>query len=142
MSKIFKETMIMLLTCLVGILLFAVVFYEYIPNRKIVPEVTQYEASEQVKQAIADDIDKRNDQVVLTYEVTSSDLNNYKYNKKYVAGKANPFAAVAQDPESTSNTNSTNGGSSSTSTSTGNSTNNSSTTENNTKTLIEDNGTK
>ena len=44
MSKIIKEIIIMLLVCLVGMLLFSVIFYEYIPNRKIIPEVTQYSA--------------------------------------------------------------------------------------------------
>lgn len=124
MGNILKEITIMLLVCLVGILLFAVVFYEYIPNRKVVPEVTKYAASEQVQQALADDIDKRDDQIVLTYEVTSSDLNNYKNNKKYVPGKANPFASVSQDAESTANTNIAGGGSStSTNTNTNTSTN-------------------
>ena len=104
MSKIIKEIIIMLLTCLVGMLLFAVIFYEYIPNRKIVPEVSQYAPSEQVKEIMADDIDKRNDQVVLTYKVTGSDLNNYKVTKDYVPGKANPFGAVSQDVEASATT--------------------------------------
>ena len=104
MSKIIKEIIIMLLVCLVGMLLFSVVFYEYIPNRKIVPEVTQYSASDKIKEQMADDIDKKDDQIVKTFEVTSSDLNNFKVTKDYVAGKANPFAAVASDAESNATT--------------------------------------
>ena len=104
MSKIIKEIIILLLVCLVGMLLFSVIFYEYIPNRKIVPEVTQYSASDKIKEQMADDIDKKDDQIVKTFEVTSSDLNNFKVTKDYVAGKANPFAAVASDAESNATT--------------------------------------
>lgn len=49
MAKIIKEIIIMLLVALAGMLLFAVIFYEYIPNRKVVPEVIQYSASEKIK---------------------------------------------------------------------------------------------
>ncbi len=126
MSKIIKEIIILLLVCLVGMLLFSVIFYEYIPNRKIVPEVTQYSASDKIKEQMADDIDKKDDQIVKTFEVTSSDLNNFKVTKDYVAGKANPFAAVASDAESnattsksTSNNNSSSSSSSSSNSSSG-----------------------
>lgn len=117
MAKFIKEAIIMLLVCILGILLFAVIFYEYIPNRKIVPEITMYSAPEKIQEQMADDIDKKKEQVVMTYEVTSSDLNNYKVTKEYVPGKSNPFASVAQDvetgattnPSSNSNTVNTNG---------------------------------
>ena len=92
MSKIIKEIIILLLVCLVGMLLFSVIFYEYI-------------------------------QIVKTFEVTSSDLNNFKVTKDYVAGKANPFAAVASDAESNATTSksSSNNNSSSSSSSSSNS---------------------
>lgn len=123
MSKIIKEIIILLLVCLVGMLLFSVIFYEYIPNRKIIPEVTQYSASDKIKEQMADDIDKKDDQIVKTFEVTSSDLNNFKVTKDYVAGKANPFAAVASDAESNATTSksSSNNNSSSSSSSSSNS---------------------
>ena len=105
MTKIIKELIIMLLVCLAGMLLFAVVFYEYIPNRKIVPEVAKYEAPEQVKEMLADPVDQQeSNKVVTTYSVTASDLTNYKATKDYVPGKSNPFASVAQDPETGSTT--------------------------------------
>ena len=121
MSKIIKEIIIMLLVCLVGMLLFSVIFYEYIPNRKIVPEVTQYSASDKIKEQMADDIDKKDDQIVKTFEVTSSDLNNFKVTKDYVAGKANPFAAVASDAESNATTSKSSGNNNSSSSSSSNS---------------------
>lgn len=104
MTKYIKEIIIMLLVALAGMLLFAVIFYEYIPNRKVVPEVSQYSASEKIKELKADDIDKRNEQVIKTFEVTSSDLSNYKVTNDYVAGKSDPFEPIAESPDSGSTT--------------------------------------
>ncbi len=104
MAKIIKEIIIMLLVALAGMLLFAVIFYEYIPSRKVVPEVTQYSASEKIKELKADNIDKRNEQIIKTFEVTSSDLSNYKVTNDYVAGKSDPFDPTRQSPDASSST--------------------------------------
>ena len=104
MAKIIKEIIIMLLTCLAGMLLFAVVFYEYIPNRKIVPEVAKYKASERIRELKSDDIDKRNETIIKTFEVTSSDLTNYKIANDYVPGKSNPFGSKKTNPDAGSST--------------------------------------
>lgn len=121
MLKVVKELIMMLLVCLAGILLFAVVFYEYIPSRKVVAEVTNYKASERIESLLADDIDQKDNDVIMTfqegsYEVTSSDLNNYKSTNEYVPGKTNPFAAVSDgtsgDVNSDSNSDSSDGSSS------------------------------
>lgn len=103
--KVIKEIVIMLLVCLVAMLLFAVIFYNYLPARKIIPEVTTYNASDTVKELLADNIDSTDSNILLTfegneYEVTKSDLNNYETVKKYVPGKSNPFAAIKSDVES------------------------------------------
>ena len=99
MAKIIKEIIMLLLVCLVALLLLAVVFYEFIPTRKNVSEVSSYKDTAKISELLSDDIDKN---VILTYEegeyeVTSSDLKNYEVAEKYVPGKANPFAP----PEST-----------------------------------------
>jgi len=104
MAKIIKEIIIMLLVCLAGMLLFAVLFYEYIPNRKVVPEVSLYSAPETIKEMMADDIDKRDEQIIKTFQVTSSDLTKYKITNDYVAGKSDPFAVGKQSPDSDSST--------------------------------------
>ena len=102
MIRIIKEAVIILLICLVGMLLFAVVFYKYIPNRKVIPDVEKYEASEKVSAQLADNVDNsdENQRKTYRYEVTSNDLNNYIIKNDYVPGKANPFAEVSEDPES------------------------------------------
>jgi hypothetical protein len=100
MLKAIKEIILMLLVCLAGILLFAVVFYEYIPSRKVVAEVATYEASEEVQGLLADNIDSEDNDVILTfesgtYEVTTSDLTHYKAIDRYIPGKSNPFATIS-----------------------------------------------
>ena len=96
MAKIIKEIIIMLLVCLITMLLLAIALYQYIPNRKIVPEIVKYSATEEVKDLLDDNINaKEEESVLLTYEVTSSDLNNYQITNDYVPGKSNPFATYS-----------------------------------------------
>lgn len=105
MLKVIKEVMIMLLVCLVGILLFAVIFYEYIPAKKEVAEVTKYAPTSTVSEQLSDSVDDLNENVISTfendkyaYQVTSTDLNRYKSTKEYVPGKSNPFDAASTTP--------------------------------------------
>ena len=116
-AKTVKEIIIMLLVALVTMLLLAIALYQYIPSKKIVPDVTEYHVSESVQDLLEDDIDNRanQDNVILTYEVTSSDLKNYQKTNDYVPGKSNPFAAYTQTTtedasgESSTTKNNTNG---------------------------------
>ena len=127
MLKVVKEIIIMLLACLVAMLIFAVIFYEYIPSRKVIPEVATYEPNKTVKDQLADDIDQRNDNIITSfdsgteYEVTARDLNGYQAVNEYIPGKSNPFAYIVEevdgevDGNSTSTNTTSNSGSSSTS---------------------------
>ena len=129
MLRAIKEIIILLLICLVALLLLAVVFYEYIPARKNVTEISSYSDTSKISELLADDIDEKSKDVLLTYEegeyeVTSSDLKNYQATEKYVPGKANPFAPAEKrttksDPNSIStDTNTTKSDDSSNTTST------------------------
>ena len=111
MSKIIKEIIIILLVCLVSMLVMAIVLYKYIPTRKVVPEVVTYTASEEVQDLLEDNIDNKSDadNVILTYELTASDLKGYQSTNTYVPGKSNPFAVSASSSSSdTSSGDSTN----------------------------------
>ena len=69
-KKIFKEIIIMLLVCLVTMLVFAIVLYNFIPNRKTVAEVTEYSPSESIQTLLEDNIDSNDrSEVILSYEV-------------------------------------------------------------------------
>ena len=115
MAKAIKEIIIMLLICLVTMLILAIVLYKYIPNRKVVPEVVTYTATEDVQDLLNDNIDTKSDSdnVILTYEVTSSDLKNYQSTNTYVPGKSNPFAAVDSSTTVAGTSTSSNGNSNS-----------------------------
>ena len=131
MTKVIKEIIIMLLICLVLMLLFAILFYEYIPSRKVVAEITTYQANDETQQLLSDTIDsQKNEKPIYTYEVTSSELKGFEKTNEYVPGQANTFSSVTEgteDPNSVTN-NTTNS-------------NNSNTTNENTN-YFKDNGTK
>lgn len=116
MAKVIKEIIIMLVICLLTMLVLAIALYRYIPNRKAVPEVVTYTASEDVQDLLEDNIDTKSDQdnVILTYEVTASDLSGYQSTNSYVPGKSNPFApassSVSTDGGSDSNNSGDNNG--------------------------------
>lgn len=103
-TKIIKELLLILFTSLLAMLLFAMILYEYVPNRKVVAEVTEYTASKKLAEQVADKVNDGKDDVVLTYEVTASDLNNYKITNDYVPGKANPFAEYEATVDGEGNT--------------------------------------
>ena len=98
MSKAIKEIIIMLLICLVAMLTLAIALYQYIPSKKNVPEVVQYEVSEQVQDLLEDNIDQKSekDKVILTYEVTKGELSGYQTTNDYIPGKSNPFGDVSK----------------------------------------------
>ena len=104
-KSIIKEIIIILLLLLAVILALGVLFNDYIPNNKTVPSVSTYKTSDSVQkeldEKIADD-----ETVLVTYEVTSDDLNKLAKNKQYVGGKENPFSTYeepVQNPEDENN---------------------------------------
>ncbi len=124
-KTIFKEFFIMLLLCVAIVLILGVIFYDYIPTNKAIPNpMAPYSTPEEIEAEIDENLEEAEPQNV-PYTITGPDLNNYKRTNSYVAGKANPFAAdTSVDTPTNGVTNNTgNGGS------TGN--NNNTNTENN-----------
>ena len=101
MKSIIKEIFIILLLCIAICLIFGIVFYEYIPNSKVVPSTVEaYVTSNTIKDEISQEIvnyPKQN----YTYEITNSDLTLYKELDSYDQGKANPFSTYSGDAENT-----------------------------------------
>lgn len=157
-KTIIRETIIILLLCLAIILVLGVVLYNYVPSNKIVPQEVSYTQTEEVKKAIQESADAENSQVILTYKIDETDLNNYEKQGDYNSGKANPFSSYQQEDVNTTEDNNQTAGNQTTtnsSTSTSSNTNGNSVTENNTtktnttktnttenKTLFPDTGTK
>ena len=96
-KNILKEIIIMLLLCLAIILVLGVLLYEYVPSNKVIPEKVSYIPSEQIQKDLQETVSLEDSQVILTYEVNSSDLKNYERVKDYKPGKANPFSSYEND---------------------------------------------
>ena len=110
-----------MLICLAIILVLGILFYEYIPLAKEVPEDVKYSTSDEIQEQKTEIRGLTADEEYYSGEtdsINSDDLNNYRRTQDYVPGKANPFAAYDTSSGSTTNSSST-GSSSSGSTSGG-----------------------
>ena len=126
-KNVIKEIIILLLLCLAIILLLGILLYEYAPMSKTVPNPVSYTTPEDVQQELASSSDVDNSQVIMTYEVDSTDLNNFERINYYQPGKANPFSSYETSGGNTTTNGSETGGSSSSSGSESSSSNNSNT---------------
>ena len=156
-KNIFKELILVLLLCLAIILVLGIGLYKYVPLAKTVPAEVAYTTPAETKSELAATEYIDESQIVMTYTVNASDLNNYQRIQDYKPGKANPFGTYEQnvvtDKEGTttgnsnssasSNSNSASGSnnSSSSTTSSGTNSNDSSTTTSG-GTFFQDKGTK
>lgn len=91
LKSVAKEIFIILLLSLAIVLILGILFYDYIPINKYVPEKEAYVTPENVKSELEETITET-EKVEVTYEVTDADLNIYQQTGTYTEGKANPFA--------------------------------------------------
>ncbi len=109
-NNIAKQIFIALLTIIAVALVLALIFYQYIPTNKMVPaKVQAYSTPQNVETEISDNVtEQKYETTNQVYEVTDSDLNNYKDSKSYNPGKSDPFSAYsASDDNSNTVSNST-----------------------------------
>ncbi len=125
-KNIIKEIIIILLLALAIILILGVLLYRYTAYNKVLPEAVSYTTPENIKEELASSTNIEEQQPILTYEVTASDLKTYERTKEYVQGRRNPFAAT----EDTTSQNATGGNTSGSSQGTGNTTGSSSSNNN------------
>ena len=126
-KNIVKEIIIILLLCLAIILILGILLYEYAPMSKTVPNPVSYTTPEEVQQELSSSSDVDSSQIIMTYEVDSTDLNNYERINDYQPGKANPFSSYETSGENTTTNGSATGGNSTSSGSNSSSSNNSNT---------------
>lgn len=93
-KNIIKEIIIVLLLTLVIILILGVLLYEYVPANKIIPEKVSYGTPENVQEELKKDDNVNDTEIIITYQIDSTDLNNYKRIQEYVPGKKNPFESL------------------------------------------------
>lgn len=103
-KSVLKEIIIVLLLCLAIILILGILLYEYVPIAKTIPNEVSYTTPENVKQELLSSSDVDDSQIIMTYEVNSDDLSNYRRIQDYVPGKANPFSSYeTQDDDEEEN---------------------------------------
>lgn len=147
-KNVIKEIIIILLLALAIILILGVLLYRYTSYNKVLPEEVSYTTPENIKQELATTSNPEEEQPILTYEVTASDLKTYEKTKEYVQGRRNPFESIDETTtqNATSGTNSTGGKTTGNTSSSSSSSSSSNTTNSDTETEDEgffpDKGTK
>lgn len=109
-KSFFKEIIIILLLLLIIILLSCILFYDYIPSSKTVPsKVEQYALDKTVEEELNKELNNLNsEEIVKTYKIDSTDIENYERTNEYNKGKVNPFEPYSVDVEETNSNNTTN----------------------------------
>ena len=147
-KKVIKEIIIMLLLCLAIILILGVLLYEYVPSNKIIPDEVSYTTPENIKEELSKSDGVDDEQVILTYSIDATDLNNYERINSYVPGKTNPFSSYdtptnsGEENNQSGNSTSSNGSSNTNSSSSNNSGNSNSTNQGTNTGYFPDKGTK
>ena len=96
---IIRETIIALLVCLAVLIILSVVLYNYIPSNKIVPETVEYSPSKEIQAQLNSAVEDNSEEILMTYEITASDLDNFERTNEYNTGKVNPFAPYSETPD-------------------------------------------
>ena len=101
-KNVIKEVFIMLLLCATLALVLAVVFYDYIPINKVVPEPIAYVMPKEladVKEELGNSFIDESEDLVVSYSIEPEDLIGFKQTKEYEAGKANPFEVYEEETD-------------------------------------------
>lgn len=96
MKKVIKEIAIVLLLCIAIILVLGLLFYQYIPTNKIVPNKVAYKLPENIAQELNNDVDEAGF-VNITYTLDSSEIKQSEKKNEYDPGRQDPFAAIEQE---------------------------------------------
>lgn len=109
-KSVFKEIAIVLLLIVIVILLFGILFYNYIPSTKTIPsKVQEYALEDTVKQELDKELNNLNsEEIVKTYRLDSTDIEHYEKTNEYNKGKVNPFDEYSTGTNNTTGENNTN----------------------------------
>lgn len=117
--KVAKEIFIMALLIMIVVFMVGLVFYEYMPNNKVVPEAITYAADssttailQEISSTSASKDDENDDDTsgvadipLKSYSIGQQELSTAASKKAYTSGKTDPFAEYFEpDPNSVNNT--------------------------------------
>lgn len=93
MKSIIKEIFIILLLIVVILLILGILFYDYRPTTKKIPnKVAEYSLPQEMVEELKETVETSKTQnIIKTYRVDAADLKVYVKSQDYVQGKANPF---------------------------------------------------
>ena len=107
-KSVIKEILNMLLLCIAIVLIFGLLFYDYIPTNKMIPAKEAYVTPNEVKEEINETITEL-EKTEISYEITDADLNIYKQSSSYKPGKKDPFSLSVENTSSTNGNKNNNG---------------------------------
>ena len=93
MKNIIKEVIIMGLTLIVLILVFGILFYDYVPIGKFIPDNVNYKMPEEIAKELEEFSSEETAPLNIVYEVSARDLTGYE------KGKVNPYAFASSANE-------------------------------------------
>lgn len=106
-----KEFFIMALLLSIIFLILGILFYDYIPTNKVIPEKVAYETPTEVTEELNEQITQL-EKIEISYEITDEDLKTYENLESYNPGRVNPFADLTNEDTSTDNNSDSSGSSS------------------------------
>ena len=116
-KSIIKETFIVLILCLIIVGILSILFYDYNPISKVVPNKVKYTTpsslDEELDETTIEDLTEAGSRV---YTIEGSDLSIYKKSKTYDPSKDNPFVDTKNEEEQNEITNTTDSSTSQTNT--------------------------
>jgi len=106
-KTVLKEIVITILLFVAIILILAVIFYDYNPINKIVPNKVAYTTPNNVKNEVEEKVTEL-ERTNIVYTIDGSTLETYKKIDSYIPGKANPFSTLADGGNNNNNNNNNN----------------------------------
>lgn len=109
MKSLAKELFIIALLVMIVVFTIGIIFYQYMPNNKTVPEPITYTADssttavlQEIKAATDDATgDSESESIIKSYSIGSKDLSAAALRQSYTSGKTDPFAEVPKDNSNT-----------------------------------------
>ena len=102
-KSILKEIIIVLLLCAIILFVLGILFYDYNPINKVVPNKIAYTVPENVRNELQENVQNTLSVENKVYTIEGSDLNIYKKSKAYNPSKENPFASTSSEDANTTN---------------------------------------
>ena len=102
-KSILKEIIIVLLLCAIILFVLGILFYDYNPINKVVPNKIAYTIPENIRNELEENVQNTLSVENKVYTIEGSDLNIYKKSKAYNPSKENPFASTSSEDANTTN---------------------------------------